>query len=122
MSFPHTLGDVPIGAADADPVEDYGLESMQAQFPIEITLAQPKGVTVNYDLHGNMATFAYTMHWYASTAPTIALSSAATVLGATMSVPKSEACPEGGYTQYTWTVALPLVGSEVSASQNNNNG
>lgn len=104
-----------IGQDDADETEDYGLESVSATFPIEITLAQPKGDLKTYDLHGGMATCQYTMNWYAATAPTIALSSAGTALGATISDPVSKSCPEGGYTQYTWTVAFPMVGSEHSA-------
>ena len=104
-----------IGTSDASDVEDYGLESVSATFPIEITLAQPKGELKTYDLHGGMATCQYTMNWYAATAPTIALSTAATNLGATMSEPVTKACPEGGYTQYTWTVAFPMLGEEYSA-------
>lgn len=109
------LSSIKIGTSDADETEDYGLESVSATFPIEITLAQPKGDLKTYDLHGGMATCSFTMNWYASTAPTIALSSAGTALGATISEPASKACPEGGYTQYTWTVSFPMVGSEHSA-------
>lgn len=104
------------GAADADPSEDYGLEDVSASFPIEFTLAQPKGEVVNYDLHGGMATCSYTMNWYAATAPTVSLTSAANTLGATISSPVGKSCPEGGYTQYTWTVSFPMVGEEVSGS------
>jgi hypothetical protein len=32
-----------------------------------------------------------------------------------MSVPVGKSNPEGGYTQYTWTVSFPLIGEEVSA-------
>lgn len=109
------LSSIKISSADADPDEDYGLESVSATFPIEITLAQPKGELKTYDLHGGMATCQYTMNWYNSTAPTIALSAAATALGATMSEPVAKTNPEGGYTQYTWTVAFPMIGSEHSA-------
>lgn len=114
------LCSIKIGTTDASDVEDYGLESVSATFPIEFTLAQPKGVLLGYDLHGGMATCQYTMNWYASTAPTIALSAAATALGATMSEPVSKACPEGGYTQYTWTVAFPLVGEEYTEPEQSN--
>ena len=109
-----------IGANDASDVEDYGLESVSATFPIEFSLAQPKGNLATYDLHGGMATCQYTMNWYSATAPTIALSDAATALGATMSEPVSKASPEGGYTQYTWTVAFPLVGEEYTPPAQNN--
>lgn len=104
------------GDAAADPAEDYGLEGVDADFPIEFTLAQPKGVVVNYDLHGGMATCSYTMNWYAATAPTVALAAAATTLGATLSAPVAKSCPEGGYTQYTWTVSFPMKGEEHTAS------
>ena len=104
------------GTADADATEDYGLESVEAQFPIEFTLAQPKGDVVNYDLHGGMATCSYTMNWYAETAPTVSLTSAANALGATISAPVAKSCPEGGYTQYTWTVSFPMVGEEYTGS------
>lgn len=107
--------DIKKGTVTASAIDDYGLESVSATFPIEITLAQPKGVVMNYDLHGGTATCSYTMNWYASTAPTIALSTAATTAGFTMSAPVSKADPEGGYTQYTWTVSLPLVGEEHTA-------
>jgi len=99
--------------AAASDVDDYGLESVSATFPIEITKAMPKGEVVNYDLHGGTATATYTMNWYAATAPVIALSAAATTAGYTISTPVSKADPEGGYTQYTWTVSLPLVGEEA---------
>lgn len=100
-------------AADAD--ADYGLSSVTATFPIVITTAMPKGELKTYDLHGEMATCSYTLNWYASTAPTIELSSAATTLKATMSEPVAKTDPEGGYTQYTFTISFPMVGSEHSA-------
>lgn len=103
------------GANLADETDDYGLESVNANFPIEFTLAQPKDELVNYDLHGGMATCAYTMNWYASVEPTIEFTDAANDLGADMSVPVGKSNPEGGYTQYTWTVSFPLIGEEVSA-------
>lgn len=101
------------GTAEADPVADYGLESVSASLPIEFTLSQPKGEVNNYDLHGGMATCTYTMNWYASTAPTVSLTDAATNLGATISAPVAKSNPEGGYTSYTWTVSFPLTGEEV---------
>ena len=104
------------GSVAASDIDDYGLESVSGDImPIEFTLAQPKGNTVNYDLHGGTATISYTMNWYASTAPTIELSSDAAAAGFTMSVPVGKSDPEGGYTQYTWSVSIPMVGSEYSA-------
>lgn len=106
--------DIKIGESPASGVTDYGLESVSATFPTEITLAQPKGVVANYDIHGGTATASYTMNWYASTAPTIVLSAAAAAAGYTISSPVTKADPEGGYTQYTWTVSLPMTGEEAS--------
>ena len=103
------------GTSAADDTEDYGLESVNVEFPIEFTLAQPKGDLKNYDLHGGMATAAYTLNWYAATPPTIALSAAATAAGATISEPVAKSCPEGGYTQYTFTISLPMIGEEYSS-------
>ena len=104
------------GNTAASDVEDYGYSSVSANFPIQITLAQPQGVTMNYDLHGDMATVDFTMNWYAATAPTIELSNAATALGATMASKGSRSDPDNGYTQYTWQVSFPLTGEEVSQS------
>jgi hypothetical protein len=53
------------------------------------------------------------MNWYASAAPIIALSTAAAAAGYTISSPVTKADPEGGYTQYTWTVSLPMTGEEA---------
>lgn len=105
------------GMASASDIDDYGLESVSGDImPIEFTIGQPKGVTKSYDLHGGTATATYTMNWYASTAPTISLSSDAISAGFTMSAPVTKSDPEGGYTQYTWTVSLPMVGSEYVAA------
>ena len=110
----------------ADPGVDYGLESVNGQFPIEFTLAQPKGELKAYDLHGGMATVDFTMNWYASGEPTIAIASTVTLrtssantnntstVNTTVSSPVAKACPEGGYTQYTWQVSFPLIGYEVA--------
>ena len=110
----------------ADDKLDYGLESVNADIPIAITLSQPKGETLGYDLHGEMITVDYTMNWYASGEPTIVLASSVTLrtssantsntstVTPTMSAPESAAHPEGGYTQYTWQVQIPLIGYEVS--------
>lgn len=106
------------GSAAASAIEDYGLESVSAQFPIEFTLAQPQGVTMNYDIHGGMATVDYTMNWYSGTAPTIELTQAAIALGATMASLASRSDPDNGYTQYTWQVSFPLVGEEYVAPSN----
>ncbi len=104
----------PVAASDVD---DYGLESVSGSFPIEITIAQPKGETKNYDLHGGEATVTYTMNWYSDKKPVITLKSTAISAGYTMSAPVSKACPEGGYTQYTWTVSLALVGEEYTPEE-----
>lgn len=109
----------------ADAAVDYGLESCNASFPIEFTLAQPKGELKAYDLHGGMATVDFTMNWYASGEPTIVTASTVTLrtssansnntssVNTTVSNPVSKACPEG-YTQYTWQVSFPLIGYENS--------
>ena len=110
----------------ADDKLDYGMESVNGDFPIAITLSQPKGVTLGYDLHGEMITVDYVMNWYLPTEPTIVLASSVTLrtssansantstVTPTMSTPKSAAHPEGGYTQYTWQVQIPFIGYEVS--------
>lgn len=96
----------------ASPDEDYGLSSVNANFPIEFTLAQPQGTIVAYDLHGGTVTVDYTMNWYESdSAPLISLADGAPS-NATMTTPKSRSDPENGYTQYTWQVSIPLVGSD----------
>lgn len=103
------------GNVAASDIDDYGLESVSGDImPIEFTLAQPKGETVNYDLHGGTATISYTMNWYASTVPTIELSADAAAAGFTMSSPVGKSDPEGGYTQYTWSVSIPMVGDEYT--------
>lgn len=102
------------GSEAADDKEDYGLESVNASFPIEITTAVPQGEVVAYDLHGGMATCVFTMNWYADTAPVVELSKTATDLEATISSPVTKSTPRNGYTQYTWTVSFPFVGEEVA--------
>ena len=109
----------------ADAGVDYGLESVDANFPIAFTLGQPKGDVKSYDLHGDMATVNYAMNWYASgeptivTVPTITLRTSSAPSGNTTSVnttvsnPVAKACPENGYTQYTWRVSFPLIGYEA---------
>ena len=102
---------------EADMGTDYGLESVTATFPVEYTLTQAKGDTLNYDLHGGMCTCAFTMNWYANaTAPGISLNTSASNFpaGATMTAPRTRSDPENGYTQYTWTVSWPFVGSEYT--------
>ena len=114
------------GSSAASPVVDYGLESCNAAFPIEFTLGQPKGNLLTYDIHGGMVTVDYTMNWYSATAPTIDLAasitlalddegSTTTTVTPTMTTPETKACPEGGYTQYTWQVSFALIGFEVEA-------
>ena len=103
------------GNAAASDVNDYGLENVSGDLmPVEFTPAMPKGVLVGYDLHGGTATINYTMNWYASTAPTIALTAAAAAAGFTMSNPVGKSDPQGGYSQYTWSVQLPMVGEEYT--------
>ncbi len=104
--------EIKAGGEAADAASDYGLESVEAEFPVEVTIAQPKGETVAYDLHGGTATCSYAMNWYSATAPTVSLTASATALGATLSSPLAKSCPEGGYTQYSWTVSFPMVGEE----------
>lgn len=101
------------GAAAASDIDDYGYGSVNVNFPVAFTLSQPQGVTLAYDLHGDMATADYTMNWYAAEEPTIALTEAAEALGATMASKGSRADPANGYTQYTWRVSFPLRGEEV---------
>lgn len=101
------------GADVASAIEDYGLSSVNANFPVEFTLAQPQGVLLNYDLHGGAVTVPYTMNWYASTEPTIELASGVPA-NTTITTPKSRADPENGYTQYTWQVSIPLIGSDTA--------
>lgn len=102
------------GSAAADNKEDYGLESVNASFPIEITTAAPQGEVVSYDLHGGMATCDFTMNWYADTPPVVALSESAVALEATISSPVTKSTPRNGYTQYTWQISFPFVGEEVA--------
>ena len=114
------------GSAAANDKTDYGLQSVNGRFPIVITLSQPKGNTLGYDLHGDMATVDFTMNWYASTEPTIELvgsltiktsnasSGNTTTVVPTMSEPVAKENPEGGYTQYTWQVSFPMLGFEAS--------
>ena len=108
------LVNILVGDAEADDADDYGLESVNANFPIEFSLAQPKGETKNYDLHGGMATCVFTMNWYADTNPVVELSETATALEATISSPVTKSTPRNGYTQYTWTVSFPFIGEEVA--------
>lgn len=103
------------GTNAASPVEDYGLSSVNAQFPIEITLAQPQGLLLNYDLHGGMVTADYTMNWYSATPPEISLANDVPA-NTTITNPKGKSDPENGYTQYTWQVSVPLVGSDEAPS------
>lgn len=110
----------------ADGKVDYGMQSINASLPIEITLTQPKGETKAYDIHGNMATVDFTMNWYASGKPTIVLANSITLrtssantantstVTPTMSNPVAKENPEGGYTQYTWQVSFPLIGFEAA--------
>lgn len=102
------------GDAAASDIEDYGLSSVSASFPIEFTLAQPQGELKNYDLHGGMATVDYTMNWYDDTAPTITLTTAATAKGATFATPPNKGVARDGYVEYSWQVSFPMVGVEAT--------
>ncbi len=110
------------GAEAASDIDDYGYSSVKANFPIEITLAQPQGVTKNYDLHGGMATVDFAMNWYGATAPTIGLTAAANALGATTSPVASRSDPDNGYTEYTWQISFPLKGEEAGAQGRREDG
>ena len=110
----------------ADDKTDYGMQSINANLPIEITLTQPKGVTLAYDIHGGMVTVDFTMNWYASGEPTIVTASTVTLrtsaantsntstVNTTVTTPVAKENPEGGYTQYTWQVSFPFIGYENS--------
>ena len=110
----------------ADDKTDYGMQSINADLPIEISLTQPKGVTMAYDIHGGMVTVDFTMNWYASGEPTIvtvpsvtlrtssANSSNTSTVNTTVTTPVAKENPEGGYTQYTWQVSFPFIGYENS--------
>lgn len=101
------------GTTEASDVEDYGLSSVNASFPIEITTAAPQGEVAAYDIHGGMATCDFTMNWYAENPPTVELTAAATALGAAISSPVTKTTPRDGYTEYTWQVSFPMTGEEV---------
>lgn len=101
------------GAEAASPVDDYGLSSVNANFPVEFTLAQPQGVLLNYDLHGGTVTVSYTMNWYSETEPTVELAGEVPA-NTTITTPKNRTDPENGYTQYTWQVSVPLAGSDTA--------
>ncbi len=94
---------------------DYGLSSVNANFPIEFTLAQPQGELLAYDLHGGTVTVDYTMNWYSNTAPVIALADGAPS-NAVITNPVGKSDPENDYTQYTWQVSIPLIGSDTAPS------
>lgn len=110
----------------ADDKTDYGMQSINADLPIEISLTQPKGVTLAYDIHGGMVTVDFTMNWYAAGEPTIvtvdtvtlrtssANSSNTSTVNTTVTTPVAKENPEGGYTQYTWQVSFPFIGYENS--------
>lgn len=116
------LCDIKKGSSAASPVEDYGLSSVDADFPVEFTLAQPQGTILNYDLHGGTVTVGYTMNWYAHGGtpdamipPTIELANSVPT-NTTITTPEGRSDPENGYTQYTWQVSIPLVGSDSAPS------
>lgn len=101
------------GSTEASDIDDYGLSSVGGDvMPIEITIAQPKGVTMNHDLHGGVANIQYSMQWYGSTAPTISLSAAAIAAGFTFAQVPTKGEPKDGYDTYTWAIQCPMVGVE----------
>jgi len=118
------------GTNVALPTFDYGLSSVNANFPIEFTTSMPQGVMLGYDLHGGAATVDYTLNWYRTDyQPEIAINTAAyansvipinvgtnTYFNApiTMTNPAGRSDPENEYMQYTFQVSFPLVGSEVA--------
>ena len=114
------------GQSAASPILDYGLSSVNVNFPINFIPAAPLGELLNYDLTGGMATIDYTMNWYASTAPTIALtaqtvtipldSTNSQTVAVVMTTPQTKSNPQNGYTQYTWQVSFPLIGFDITAS------
>ena len=132
VTFGYTIEDTYMVA---QPVFDYGLSSVNANFPIEFTTAMPGGTMVGYDLHGGIATVDYTMNWYRTDSePVIALNTTAypsnviTVLVGTgeyylsplvMTTPVARTDPDGGYTQYTFQISFPLVGVEATPSRGN---
>lgn len=112
------------------PTFDYGLTSVNVNFPIEFTTAMPQGQMVGYDLHGGAVTVDYTLNWYRTDhQPEIAINTAAyansvipieigtnTYFNApiTLTTPVGRSDPENGYTQYTFQVSFPLVGAEAA--------
>jgi hypothetical protein len=112
------------------PTFDYGLSSVNANFPIEFTTALPQGQMLGYDLHGGAVTVDYTLNWYRTDhQPEIAINTAAyansvipikigtnTYFNApiTLTNPVGRSDPENGYTQYTFQVSFPLVGAEAA--------
>lgn len=112
------------------PTFDYGMSSVNANFPIEFTTAMPQGTMLGYDLHGGTATVDVMFNWYRTdNPPEVAINTAAYAnsvipiqIGAneyfnaplTITNPVGRSDPEGGYTQYTFQISFPLVGAEVS--------
>ena len=119
-SVSETLCTIKKGSSAADPQVDYGLDSVNATFPVEFSLAQPKGELANYDIRGGTATVDYSMNWFADTPPTIEVMSSITVgsgqstftVVPVMTTPVGKSNPENGYTQYPWQVSFPLIGYE----------
>jgi hypothetical protein len=119
-------------STEATPINDYGLSSVNANFPIEFTLAQPQGTLLNYDLHGGTVTVDYAMNWYRTDyEPEIAINTSAYTGGViniqtgeseyfaaplTLTKPVGRSDPENNYTQYTWQVSFPLVGAEAPSN------
>ena len=112
------------------PTFDYGLSSVNANFPIEFSTAMPGGTMLGYDLRGGIATFDYTINWYRTDyQPEISINTTGYANGVipieigtneyfnspiTITQPEARSDPEGNYTQYTFQVSFPLVGSEAA--------
>lgn len=118
------------GASTASPLFDYGLQSVNAQFPVEFSTAMPAGVMLGYDLHGGSVTVDYSLNWYRTDyQPEIALNTTAYAGGKiniqigtneyfaapmTLTVQPGRTNARDGYTAYTFQVSFPLVGAEAA--------
>ena len=117
-------------STDATPTFDYGLSSVNANFPIEFTTAMPAGTMLGYDLHGGMATVDYSLNWYRTDYPPEIAINTTDFPGSVMPIeigtdtyfdakmemtnPVGRSDPDGQYTQYTFQISFPLVGVELT--------
>ena len=127
--FANPLWTIKHNGSDALPTFDYGLSSVNANFPIEFSQAAPGGTLLGYDLHGGVATVDATFNWYRTDyPPEVAINSAAFAgsvmpipVGSdayfsaplAMTTPANGSDSEGQYTQYSFQISFPLVGVEV---------